>query len=148
MSVVLTVMTGAKVCLGGVFDRLGAVRSSVLTGLCMVVSVAALRFAGVSPVVPWIFALCFGFGWSTLTVPYSYLVGENFGTRQFAAIYSVCTMVSGVGGSFASPLSGALFDRFGSDLGVWSFYFFVALLATGLMTAASKGAQKKEYKLR
>ena len=148
MSVVLTVMTGAKVCLGGVFDRLGAVRSSVLTGLCMVVSVAALRFAGVSPVVPWIFALCFGFGWSTLTVPYSYLVGENFGTRQFAAIYSVCTMVSGVGGSFASPLSGALFDRFGSYLGVWSFYFFVALLATGLMTAASKGAQKKEYKLR
>ena len=52
MSLVMTVMIFAKIFLGAVFDKIGPVPSAVLTGVCMLVSVVALRFAGVASFMP------------------------------------------------------------------------------------------------
>ncbi len=146
MSLVMTVMIGAKILLGAVFDKIGPVKSATLTGLCMLASIVALRFAGAAPFMPYVFSLCFGFGYSTLTVPYSYLIGQNFGTREFAAIYSLATMVSGLGNSTATTLSGTLYDLMGSYIGVWTLYIGVAVAATVLLTLAAKISKDKGYK--
>ena len=80
----------AEVVLGAVFDRVGPVYTSLLTGLSLLFSVLLLLFAGSSPIMPWLFAFVYGFGYATLSVPIAYLVGENFGTREFSAVYSLC----------------------------------------------------------
>lgn len=145
MSLVMTVMIFAKIFLGAAFDKIGPVPSAILTGLCMLASVVALRFAGVASFMPYVFSLCFGFGYSTLTVPYSYLIGQNFGTREFAAIYSLATMVSGLGNAYAPSLSGTLYDAFGSYFGVWTLYIGVSVLATISLTVAAKLSMDKGY---
>ena len=145
MSLVMTVMIFAKIFLGAAFDKIGPVPSAILTGLCMLASVVALRFAGVASFMPYVFSLCFGFGYSTLTVPYSYLIGQNFGTREFAAIYSLATMGSGLGNAYAPSLSGTLYDAFGSYIGVWTLYIGVSVLATISLTVAAKLSKDKGY---
>ena len=104
MSLVMTIMIGAKILLGAVFDKIGSVRSAILTGLCMIASTLSIRFAGAGAFMPYVFSVCFGFGYSTLTVPYSYLIGQNFGTREFSSIYSlICTLGSLGGGIAGQP---------------------------------------------
>ncbi|NLT58541.1 MAG: MFS transporter [Clostridiales bacterium] len=143
-SIYLLVMTGAKILLGGLFDRLGSVKSALLTGSCMLASAVALRFAGASPIMPYVFGVCFGFGYSTLTVPYSYLIAESFGTREFAAVYSVCMMLSGLGGSFANPIAGKLYELFGNNYtSVWNIFIVFTLLATACMVTATLIARRK-----
>ena len=145
MSMVMTIMIFAKILLGAVFDKLGSVRSAILTGCCMIASTLAIRFAGAAAFMPYVFSLCFGFGYSTLTVPYSYLIGQNFGTREFASIYSLICTLGSLGGGVAATLTGMLYDHFGSYLPVWSFYAGLACLALIFLFLASKTAQKKGY---
>ena len=148
MSLVMTVMIFAKIFLGAVFDKIGPVPSAVLTGVCMLVSVVALRFAGVASFMPYVFSLCFGFGYSTLTVPYSYLIGQNFGTREFSSIYSLICTLGSLGGGIAATLTGMLYDRLGSYYPVWTIYFVLACLALTFLFLASKTAQDRGYQYR
>jgi len=148
MSLVMTIMIGAKIFLGVVFDKIGPVPSAILTGSCMLISTIAIRCAGLAPFMPFVFSACFGFGYSTLTVPYSYLISQNFGTREFSAVYSLATTFGGLGGGFASTISGVLYDHFGSYLPVWNIYICTATLALVFLTLATKLAQSKQYKLK
>ncbi|MBQ6059155.1 MAG: MFS transporter [Clostridia bacterium] len=148
MSLVMTIMIGAKILLGAVFDKLGSVKSAILTGLCMLASIVSIRFAGLAPFMPYVFSVCFGFGYSTLTVPYSYLIGQNFGTREFSSIYSLICTLGGFGGGAAATLTGTLYDHFGSYLPVWTLYIGTACLAMLFLTLASITATAKGYKNR
>ena len=136
----------AEVVLGAVFDRVGPVYTSLLTGLSLLFSVALLLFAGASPLMPWLFAFVFGFGYATLSVPIAYLVGENFGTREFSAVYSICTMPSGIGGALGSPFSGMLFDKTGSYFSVFLIYLVLSVVCTLALTASARRSVKAGYK--
>ena len=144
-SMVMIVMIAGKIILGAAFDKLGSVNAAILTGFCMMMSALSLHFAGAAPFMPWVFALCFGFGYSTLTVPYSYLISEIFGTKEFSAVYSVVMTISGLGGAFASPITGALYDIFGNYKIVWPIYVGVALCSTALMATASMVGRRNHY---
>ena len=73
-SVVMVVMIFAKIALGAVFDRVGAARAAILSGLCMVASLVSIMLCRGSAIMPFVFAVCFGFGYSIGTVPASFLV--------------------------------------------------------------------------
>ena len=148
MSLVMTIMIGAKILLGAVFDKIGSVRSAILTGLCMIASTLSIRFAGAGAFMPYVFSVCFGFGYSTLTVPYSYLIGQNFGTREFSSIYSLICTLGSLGGGIAATLTGMLYDRLGSYSPVWTIYFVLACLALTFLFLASKTAQDRGYQYR
>ena len=148
MSLVMTIMIGAKILLGAVFDKIGSVRSAILTGLCMIASTRSIRFAGAGAFMPYVFSVCFGFGYSTLTVPYSYLIGQNFGTREFSSIYSLICTLGSLGGGIAATLTGMLYDRLGSYYPVWTIYFVLACLALTFLFLASKTAQDRGYQYR
>ena len=148
MSLVMTIMIGAKILLGAVFDKIGSVRSAILTGLCMIASTLSIRFAGAGAFMPYVFSVCFGFGYSTLTVPYSYLIGQNFGTREFSSIYSLICTLGSLGGGIATTLTGMLYDRLGSYYPVWTIYFVLACLALTFLFLASKTAQDRGYQYR
>ena len=148
MSLVMTIMIGAKILLGAVYDKIGSVRSAILTGLCMIASTLSIRFAGAGAFMPYVFSVCFGFGYSTLTVPYSYLIGQNFGTREFSSIYSLICTLGSLGGGIAATLTGMLYDRLGSYYPVWTIYFVLACLALTFLFLASKTAQDRGYQYR
>ena len=148
MSLVMTIMIGAMILLGAVFDKIGSVRSAILTGLCMIASTLSIRFAGAGAFMPYVFSVCFGFGYSTLTVPYSYLIGQNFGTREFSSIYSLICTLGSLGGGIAATLTGMLYDRLGSYYPVWTIYFVLACLALTFLFLASKTAQDRGYQYR
>ena len=148
MSLVMTIMIGAKILLGAVFDKIGSVRSAILTGLCMIASTLSIRFAGAGAFMPYVFSVCFGFGYSTLTVPFSYLIGQNFGTREFSSIYSLICTLGSLGGGIAATLTGMLYDRLGSYYPVWTIYFVLACLALTFLFLASKTAQDRGYQYR
>ena len=148
MSLVMTIMIGAKILLGAVFDKIGSVRSAILTGLCMIASTLSIRFADAGAFMPYVFSVCFGFGYSTLTVPYSYLIGQNFGTREFSSIYSLICTLGSLGGGIAATLTGMLYDRLGSYYPVWTIYFVLACLALTFLFLASKTAQDRGYQYR
>ena len=148
MSLVMTIMIGAKILLGAVFDKIGSVRSAILTGLCMIASTLSIRFAGAGAFMPYVFSVCFGFGYSTLTVPYSYLIGQNFGTREFSSIYSLICTLGSLGGGIAATLTGMLYDRLGSYYPVWTIYFVLACLTLTFLFLASKTAQDRGYHYR
>ena len=110
--------------------------SAILASFCIFISVITLRFATLSPVMPWVYAVCFGFGLSTLTVPLPYFVSETFGTLDYASIYSFCMLFSNLTGAVSQPIAGALCDITGSYDIVWTIGAgLVALAACSLVTA-------------
>ena len=68
----------AEVVLGAVFDRVGPVYTSLLTGLSLLLSVLLLLFAGSSPLMPWLFAF-------VLSLIHIFLAEQNLTQEQAAA---------------------------------------------------------------
>jgi len=145
VSLVMTVMIGAKILMGAIFDRVGALWTSVLTGSFLFFSLLLLNFAGSSAVIPFVFACFYGFGSSTGTVPLNFLLSENFGGRDFAAIYSLVSMMSGIFSSFGPTLVGTLYDHLGSYSRIWPGLLALVTLAAATLIAATVLASRKNY---
>lgn len=143
-SAVMAVMAAAKLALGALFDRLGAVKSAVVAGGLLLLSVLSMGLAGANPAMPWVFALCFGFGAATITVSLSYFTSANFGPREYAAIYSLATSIGGLGG-LSNMLSGWIYDVTGSYGPAWPLYGAVAAVALVSLTAAALLARRGGY---
>ncbi len=146
MSLAMAVLTGAVVILGAVFDRAGSVVSSVITGLCVVLSAVTLALSAASDDMAWVFALCFGFGYATLSVPFAYLVSENFGARDYSSIYSYCYVPANICRALGGSIAGFFFDRFGSYKQVWGLFIALSILSTLLMTAAAIEARRRGFR--
>ncbi len=145
MSIIMTVMIFAKIALGAIFDRVGAVLASALSGACMMISLLMLILCPSAGALPFVFAFCFGFGYSTISVPFSFITIENFGAREFAAIFSLASMLSGIFSSFGPTITGVLYDLTGSYLKVWPLYLVLVGVATVVMTFGCMMALKKNY---
>ena len=146
-SAIMTLMIVGKIGMGALFDRIGPVKSSVVTGFLIFSSVTALAFIQVSPLMVIFFTAAYGLGGSSvMTVPYSYLMSENFGTREYAAIYSTCNTMSGLFSAFGSPLAGVLFDRAGDYRYVWPTFMLLATIGWALLISSAVISKKKDYK--
>ena len=129
-SVYLGFLTAGKVVSGGLFDRLGVLRTTLLlSGTCIGFPVLAL-FCRV-PALTWAYALLLGMTGSGPSVGISALVRYLFGDRDFASIFSWVSIASTLGSAAAPPLMGAIYDASGSYTIAW-----VVWLALGLLTAA------------
>lgn len=129
-SVYLGFLTAGKVVSGGLFDRLGVLRTTLLlSGTCIGFPALAL-FCRV-PALTWAYALLLGMTGSGPSVGISALVRYLFGDRDFASIFSWVSIASTLGSAAAPPLMGAIYDASGSYTIAW-----VVWLALGLLTAA------------
>ncbi|MPM64496.1 hypothetical protein SDC9_111383 [bioreactor metagenome] len=145
MSLIMAIMIGGKILLGIAFDRLGSVRSAFLVGSSVALSALALRFAVLSPIMPWVYAVCFGFGFSTLTVPLPYFSSENFGMREYAPIYSLSMVFANLASAAAQPFAGWVRDVTGSYNTVWNIEIVLGIAATAALVASAAMARKEGY---
>jgi MFS family permease len=112
-STYLIFLTGFKIVMGLLFDRIGSLVGSLLIGGCCVLfPVFALLAA--FPVSPWIYALLLGLASSGTTILGTVLTANYFGRKDFSLIYSVISMFSYIGVAVSSPVLGSIYDSTGS----------------------------------
>lgn len=145
MSLIMAIMIGGKILLGISFDRLGSVWGAFIVGSSVTLSALALRLAALSPIMPWVYALCFGFGFSTLTVPLPYFAGENFGMLEYAPIYSLSMVFANLASATSQPLAGAIRDVTGSYNTVWNIEILLGVAATAALVTSARMARKAGY---
>lgn len=125
MSFAMIMLTVGKIILGGVYDRFGTfVGNLFVGGSCLLAPLLAM--ASGYPAAAWAFAVTLGFETSGYSVPVSTLITKYFGGKDFSRIFSVCTVLTTVGGAFSVPAMGWLYDYFGNYDLAW-----MLLLALG-----------------
>jgi MFS family permease len=117
-STYMFLLTGYKVAMGFVFDRLGSMKGSLLIVGCCVLAPMIALFAAY-PAAPWIFALVLALAASGSTVLGTILTANYFGRKDYARIYSIISMFSYIGVSISSPLLGTIYDATGSYSSAW-----------------------------
>ena len=135
ISTMMTVMTASlalgKIIQGLLYDKLGVVKGGYVMLAVYAVSFWLLRESNL--VYPGLITLAFGMGTVTTMLPV--LTRYIFGIREFAAIWSILSVVSSCGSFAASPIWGIVYDTTGSyDLAllVSPFLLIVAIAALWL----------------
>lgn len=117
-STYMFLLTGCKVVMGFVFDRLGSLKGSMLIGVCCVLfSILALLIS--LPVAPWLYVLLLALASSGSTILGTILTINYFGRKDFSRVYSVISMFSYLGVAISTPLLGAIYDATGSYSFAW-----------------------------
>ena len=114
MSVFNVFVITFKIALGILFDRIGAVKTTVLAwGVFAMGMLLALSH---SPAVLFISLSLLALGMSSETVLPPLLTRRVFGSENYAVIYGRVSMAYNFGAAFASPVWGAVYDSAGSYL--------------------------------
>jgi MFS family permease len=112
-STYMIILTGCKVGMGYVFDRLGSLKASLLIGGCCALFPVFGLFAAI-PFVPWIYVTFLGIASSGSSVLGSVLTANYFGRKDYSRVYSIISMFSYIGTAASAPFMGSIFDTTGS----------------------------------
>lgn len=144
ISTMMTVMTAAlalgKIFQGVLFDKLGVIKGGYVMLVIYAVSFWLLRDPKYA--YPGLVALSFGMGTVTTMLPV--LARYIFGIREFAAIWSILSVVSSCGSFAASPIWGMVYDATGSydlALAVSPFLLLVTIAALWLIQYIHKRSE-------
>ena len=143
-SVYMIFLTGFKVIMGLVFDRLGPLKGSMLIGGCCVLFPVFALFA-TFPVSPWIYALALGLASSGATVLGPILTGSYYGRKDFSRIYSIISMFSFIGVVISSPFFGSIYDVTGSYTLAWFFVIGMGIVVCICLIGAYRTRKKIVY---
>ncbi len=118
MSFSMVMLTVGKIVLGMIYDRFGTRVGGLFVGISCIAAPLLAMVAG-RPAAAWAFAVLLGLETSGYAVPVSTLIQRHLGGRDFASIFSLCTMVTTVGGIVSVPVMGLMFDLTGSYRLAW-----------------------------
>lgn len=131
MAVYMGLLVIGKMFLGTFLDKFGP---KVGVTFCLVLMIAALFFFinGQPLIMVGLFVLAFAFGSPITTVYPSYVIGHLFGNLDYGTIYGIMNIFITLGLAFAMPITGAVYDKFGTMVPVWYGFMAVAAVALGL----------------
>ncbi|CFX39455.1 Major facilitator superfamily [Syntrophomonas zehnderi OL-4] len=131
MAVYMGLLVIGKMFLGTFLDKFGP---KVGVTFCLALMIAALFFFinGQPLIMVGLFVLAFAFGSPITTVYPSYVIGHLFGNLDYGTIYGIMNIFITLGLAFAMPITGAVYDKFGTMVPVWYGFMAVALVALGL----------------
>ena len=128
VSMILIVATVGKIILGTVFDRYGTKYCGVFIGGCFILSLLLLLVVDQNNWLAYLFALVFGITYTTLSIPIPYLIMELFGSKEFTQIYGGALIVSSLGSTVGSILTGLIHDYVGSYHTAWTLYIILSAI--------------------
>jgi len=135
VSVSMVLLTVGKIIMGHVFDRFGTVVGGIALGVfCILSPIFALLSA--NPVAPWLHAIFLGLASTGFSIPVNIYAMKLFGRKDFPAILSVLSIVTAMGGAFAPPAMGLMFDVFGHYTYAWFGLVVTGVVVTVCLTAA------------
>jgi len=110
-------------------DRIGRRRLGIISAVLL--ALVMLLLAWVAEIWAfYLFAVVFGFGYSSFSTSVGALVGDVFGAARIGTIFGILELGLGVGAAVGVLVSGAIFDASGS-------YFYAFLIAAGTWVVAS-----------
>ena len=136
-SIYMLSLTGFKVGMGFLFDRLGSLKGSMLIGGCCVLF-PVLALLAAFPAVPWVYALALSVASSGATVLGAILTTNFYGGKDFPRIYSVLSMFSYIGAVISSPSFGAIYDATGSYSLAWILVIGIGIVVCVCLLGAHK----------
>ena len=134
-SIYMVLLTVCKIIMGGVFDRLGSLRGSMLIGAALVLFPIAAQFNHISWM-PYLYVLLLALASSGSTVLGSYLTGSYFGKKDYARIFSIISLGIQLGAAFSTPIFGRVYDTTGGYFYAWIFVTVLAVIVVGALITA------------
>ena len=131
----------ARIGVGSASDRLGRVRTFVVSGALVSVAVPAMTLVETRLQ---FFALtaAFGIGYGGAGALLSPLVAELFGSENLGAIFGLASVAFAIGGLAAPSLAGLAYDTIGSYTPVFWAAGFIGLLGVTLIWGAGTLARR------
>ncbi len=136
--------------LGGVlFDKLGVVKTLVLSAISVIASGIFIMLAGNNPIFAHLFSAVKGLAVFVYMMTPAYMVGEYFGKKEYGGILGMLNLVFAVGFSSGSVLFGALASALGYNV-TWMIILGFVVAAFVCLITASFGMIKlnKERKIK
>lgn len=141
-SIAFLLMMVSKTIMGWYLDKvprlLGGPSLGVLLALCLL----CLLLAGSFKPAVWAYAVFFGFGFTTVSVPLSFLPISYWGQKDYGFIFSLVSCSAALGGAIGQFLTGVVYDHLGSYVQIWIFLAATALLAAAAMFYTAKYCSK------
>lgn len=128
ISFFLLILTPAKICLGYVYDRIGAKTGTIVVMLSHAFSFLLLLTAN-SESTMWFMAVFFSMGISNGTVAPSVVTPMLFGTRDYGMIFGYVYRFCMLGMVLGSPFIALVHDMTGTYSLAWATCFFLCLLS-------------------
>lgn len=124
--------------LGGVlFDKLGVVKTLILSAISVIASGVFIMLAGNNPIFAHLFSAVKGLAVFVYMMTPAYMVGEYFGKKEYGGILGMVNLVFAIGFSSGSVLFGALASSLGYNTTWMIILGFVVAAFICLITAAS-----------
>ncbi|MEJ8553439.1 MFS transporter [Tepidibacter sp. Z1-5] len=139
-SIYLLSVIVAKVLLGSIFDKLGGKKGFLIGTSSFILGSLAMIFASFK-IVAIAFGVLFAIGAGMATVSIPFLVGDIFGKKDYAAIFGLLTLLGTLGAVLGAPISGIIYDKFGSYNGAWVLYIVLSIIMCGLVFSSYKSAE-------
>ena len=132
----------ARIGVGSASDRLGRVRTFVVSAALVALAVPALTLVDGRPAF-FTLAVVFGIGYGGAGALLSPLVAELFGAENLGTVFGLASVAFAVSGLSAPALAGLLFDAVGSYTPVFWAAGAVGLLGAGLVWSAGVASSRR-----
>lgn len=133
--------------LGGVlFDNIGPVGGVLFACVSAAIGLALLIMVGVTPVLAYLFAALYGLAQVMPKMVPAILVSRCFGTKGYAAVFSLINLIFLIGCAIGSVVTGALADSVGYNV-AWIFYIVLCavVFVTALFSVTSSKKLREQY---
>lgn len=146
ISLFMLCLTLGKIGLGLIYDHVGTlVGNIVISVLCLGFPVFAL-LAKISWM-PWVYAVFVGLASCGVSVPVAVLLNRHFGSKDFPAIFSLCSMAGALASSASVPAMGMVYDATGSYRPAWYalilFSVCISVCLIGAESARGRAIRRK-----
>lgn len=135
ISIISACLMVGKVVWGRARDKFGPRPTFIIAISLFVISYVLLLLVPLSRNICYVFAVIFGFAYATPTVFSPLLTIAAFGEKEFSSIYGSVQLFFYLGPILCNPLSGAIYDAWGSYANAWIIYGIAIFLSLILGTA-------------
>jgi len=145
MAIVSVASIAGRFFYGWMSDRISDAKyTACLAFAIMAAGMGVLLFAKTLGIF-YLYALIFGFGWSSIGQMIPILTVDRFGREVLGTAFGLVTFFAvGLGGSIGPVFGGLIYDTFGSYFYAWLINLFLMIFVTFLMLLLKKGDKKTE----
>lgn len=126
---------------GFLFDKLGTVKTLVISGIAFLGAGISIMFAGQNVIFAHLFSAIRGLGVFVYMMTPAVLVGQYFGKKEYGAILGMLNLMFAVGFSLGSVLFSMFVSGFGYNM-TWIIMAGFVLAAFVALIGACKGMEK------
>ncbi|MDR2833598.1 MAG: MFS transporter, partial [Streptococcaceae bacterium] len=127
ITVCMIFQTIGKIGIGAMADKFGAMSVAIFFGITSIL-VPVFALGASNPISPWMIGTFMGLSSVGFSMTGNIFGNKFFGPKDFASIFSRLSMIATLGGGFAPPVMGMVFDLTGSYIRSWIALLVLAIV--------------------